>query len=150
MEDSVAREVALRLKVAAYEARYGSEGSNTSSHMHNSSSIRLIDKSSNQSASLGLMSHHGPQSPFASNGGNYRGAGGGGFAPGGQEVLNDNMEGYRHQVSSAFAEKLSLLRRCPGLLTQTKDEDEIIFFELEVATYLPSFSMFFFHSQYLT
>lgn len=107
MEDSVAREVALRLKVAAYEARYGSHGNDaSSSHARSSRSVSVFDQSSNQSASLGLMSRHRPQPPFPSS---YRG-GGSGFAPGGLGVLNDNMEGYRHQVrGTQSAKKLSSL-----------------------------------------
>ena len=90
MEDSVAREVALRLKVAAYEERYGSRGSGSMN-----SSTSLSDKS-NQQSSLGLVNRRTP-SHFSSGD-----RGGSGFAPGGQEVLQDNMEGYRHQVRGSL------------------------------------------------
>jgi hypothetical protein len=90
MEDSVAREVALRLKVAAYEERYGSRGSGSIN-----SSTSLSDKS-NQQSSLGLVNRRTP-SHFSSGD-----RGGSGFAPGGQEVLQDNMEGYRHQVRGSL------------------------------------------------
>ena len=91
MEDSVAREVALRLKVAAYEERYGSHGSGS---MNNG--ISFINNKSNQQASLGLVNRRTP-SLFSSGD-----RGGSGFAPGGQEVLQDNMEGYRHQLRGSL------------------------------------------------